>query len=184
MWKGLTSSFSLGRPFNKLVVFHYIHKKNWLRSFKKKKFFLSLCSISNHAFTIFQRLSQCLPSPESPVLPMWCSLPGSPRRWSVSSSTCWGRSWLGTSLRALPQPVAVSGEFVPPSNESGQLACQESQNTDPKQKPKYHQVAYLLVPLGSQRGWKSRWSLQICRNQKSSTTVGELENSGLLCRRA
>ena len=39
MWKGLTSSFSLGRPFNKLVVFHCIHKKNWLRSFKKKKNF-------------------------------------------------------------------------------------------------------------------------------------------------
>ena len=162
-----------------------LHTQKELTSqFQKKKKFLSPRSISNHAFTIFQRLSQCLPSPESPVLPMWCFLPGSPRWWSVSSSTCWGRSWLGTSPRALPQPVAVSDEFVPSSNESGQLACQESQNTGPKQKPEYHQVAYFLVPLRSQRGWKSRWSLQICRNQKSSTTVGELENSGLLRRRA
>ena len=51
--KGLTSNFALGRPFNKLVVFNCICKKNWFCSFQKEKF-LSLCSISHHALTIIR----------------------------------------------------------------------------------------------------------------------------------
>ena len=42
---------------------------------KKKNF--SLCSINNHTLTIIQRLSQCLPSPESPGFLNCCCLPGS-----------------------------------------------------------------------------------------------------------
>ena len=43
----------------------------------KKKNFFSLCSISNHALTIIQRLSQCLSFPESPGFLNCCSLLGS-----------------------------------------------------------------------------------------------------------
>ena len=74
--KGLTSSFFLGRPFNKLVVFNCICKKNWFCSLQKEKF-LSLCSISNRALIIIQWVSQCLPSPKSPGFLNCCSLPGS-----------------------------------------------------------------------------------------------------------
>ena len=42
---------------------------------KRKKF--SLRSISNHTLTIIQRLSQCLPFPESSGFLNYCSLPGS-----------------------------------------------------------------------------------------------------------
>ena len=63
-------------PYNKLVVFSCVCKNNWFCSFQKEKF-LSLRSISNHALTIIQRLSQCLPSPESPGFLNCCSLPGS-----------------------------------------------------------------------------------------------------------
>ena len=109
-------------------------KKNWFYSFQKEKKFLSLCSISNHALTIIQRLSQCLPSPGSSGFLNCCSLPGSstevishnaflllspqfslsdapflgaPRRWSVSSSTLWSRIWLGTG----PGPYLILWPF-------------------------------------------------------------------------
>ena len=118
-------------------------QKELVLQFQKEKF-LSLCSISNYTLAVIQRLSQCLPSPESPGLLNCCSLPrsskevishnasfllspqfslydspflGAPRRWSVSS-TRWGRTWLETSPVALPDPVAIPGELFRPSNES------------------------------------------------------------------
>ena len=133
-WKGLISIFLLGRPFNQLVVFNCIFKNNWFYSFQKEKF-LSLHSISNHTLTIIQRLSQCLPSPESPGFLKGCSLPGSPkeviihdaslppestgflnccsllgspRRCSVSFSTCWGRFLPGDLPRSLTLPCGPS----------------------------------------------------------------------------
>ena len=51
-------------------------QKNWFCSFQTEKF-LSIHSVSNHALTIIQRLSQCLPSPESPGFLNCCFLPGS-----------------------------------------------------------------------------------------------------------
>ena len=146
-WKGLTSSFFLGRRFNKLVVLNCICKKNWLCSFKKK-INLSLRSISNHTLTIIQRLSQCLPSPESPGFLNCCFLPGSPRRWSVSSSTRWGRFLPGDPPRSLTLPcgrswrVGLSLQWV----RSG-LSHPERQNISPKENPEYRQVACLLFHL-------------------------------------
>ena len=120
-------------------------QKELALQFQKEKF-LSLRSISNYTHTVIQRLSQCLPSPESPEFLNCCSLPrsskevishsaslllspqfslsdapflGAPRRWSVSSFTHWGRNWLGTGPGTLPDPVAIPGELVCPSNESG-----------------------------------------------------------------
>ena len=39
-------------------------------------------------------------------------------RRSASSSTRWGKTWLGTGPGALPDPVAIPGELVHPSSES------------------------------------------------------------------
>ena len=120
-------------------------QKELALQFQKEKF-LSLRSISNYTHTVIQRLSQCLPSPESPEFLNCCSLPrsskevishsaslllspqfslsdapflGAPRRWSVFS-THWGKTWLDTSPVALPDPAAIPGELFCPSNESSQ----------------------------------------------------------------
>ena len=81
-------------------------QKELVLQFPKRK--ISLHSISNHTLTIIQRLSQCLPSPESPGFLNCCSLPGSPRRWSVSSSTRWGRFLPGDPPRSLTLPCGRS----------------------------------------------------------------------------
>ena len=82
---------------------------------------LSLHSISNHAYTITQRLSQYPPLLSPQVSLSDAPFLGAPRRWSVSSSTHWIKtSWLGTGPRPLPDPVAIPGELVCPFNESGQ----------------------------------------------------------------
>ena len=178
-------------------------QKNWFCSFQQEKF-LSLCSISNHSFIIIQRLSQCFPYPESPGLPIWCSLPGSPTRWSVSSSTHWGRFLPGDR----PWDLTLScGHpwWVGPSLQWVQLGLShlESQNTSPKENPEYHQVACLLIRLrvpSLQPDQATRLvpqgagvvgillgpseMLQKPVLKKPSTTLGELENSGLLHQRA
>ena len=75
MWKWLTSSFSLGRTFNKLVVFNCICKKELVLQFPRRKTSLTLFNQQSH--THIQWLSQCLPSPKSPGFLNCCSLPGS-----------------------------------------------------------------------------------------------------------
>ena len=186
-------------------------KKNWFCSFQKEKF-LSLCSISSHALTIIQRLSQCLPSPENPGFLNCCSFPGSskeiishnaslllspqfslsdapflgaPRRWSVSSSTRWGRTWLGTGPGALPDPVAIPGELVRPSNESGGGSaiwrvrtlvwkrtritirwCTSSFVSDPSAPTQQSHLS------GGSRGWHD-WNLAGASRNVAETSTGE-----------
>ena len=139
-----------------LVVFNYICKKNWFFSFQKENFF-SGCSISSHALTVIQRLSQSLPSPESPGFLNCCSLPGSPGKWSVSSSTCWGRFHLGTGRRVLLYPVSIPGELVHPFNKSSWgSAVQRVRTLVQKENLQYCQVACPFVRLrvpSLQPGW-------------------------------
>ena len=121
--KGLTSSFSLGRSFNKLVVFNYICKNNWFCSLQKENFLSVQSAITpSQSFSGYHNSSllpspqvsltvapflgtpkvlsvTVPPSPESSVLPIWCTFPGSSvslggTSWevSVSSSTRWGRT--------------------------------------------------------------------------------------------
>ena len=202
-------------------------KKNWFCSFQKEKF-LSLRSISSHALTIIQRLSQCLPSPESPGFLNCCSLPGSPRRLSVMMMLPFLPSlevslivspFLGAPRRlSFTMPPFLPGDqpwsltlscgyswWVGLSLQWVQLVLDhpESRNTGRKENPEYRQVACLLVCLRVP-------SLQPCQAtspaaqgagvvgislgppemlqkpvlKKPSTTLGELENSGLLRQRA
>ena len=150
-------------------------QKELALQFQKEKF-LSLRSISNYTHTVIQRLSQCLPSPESPEFLNCCSLPrsskevishsaslllspqfslsdapflGAPRRWSVFS-THWGKTWLDTSPVALPDPAAIPGELFCPSNGSGQGSAIQIVGT-PFQE--YHQVSCYLVHLGAPSLW-------------------------------
>ena len=147
-----------------------------------------VCSISNHSLTILQRLSQCLPSPESSGFLNCYSLPGSskevssqdtflllssqfslsdapflgaPRRWSVSSSTHWIKtSWLGTGPRPLPDPVAIPGELVCPFNESGQGSAIQRVRA-PFQKSTENTIRYhtsLFVSGSSALTWLSHQS--------------------------
>ena len=173
-------------------------KQNWFCCFQKEKF-LSLCSISNHALMIIQKLSQCLPSPKSPDFLNYCSLPGSFRRWSVFFSSCWGRFCLGTSPRSLPYPVALPGELVRPSNESS-LGSAVWRVRTPVQKRtgntvRWHASSFILGFLRSSTAepsvwwlkglawWESCWRppemLQKPVIEKSSTTLREFENPGL-----
>ena len=83
------------------------------------------------------------------------------------------------------------------------LGCPERQNTGTKENPEYHQVVRLLVHLripSLQPGWATSLAaqgagvvrillgppemLQKLVIEKPSTTLGELENSGLLCHQA
>ena len=125
---------------------------------------------------------------------------GAPKRWSVSSFTCWSRTWLGIGPGALPDLVAVPGEFVCPANESGQGMAirrvrapvwKRTQNTI-----RWYASSFILGLLHSdpaeplfQRlkgpAWlEFCWSLQKMLQkpvlEKPSTTLRELENSGLL----
>ena len=59
-------------------------QKEWVLQFPERKNFLSLHSVICYALTIIQRLSQCLPSPESSGFLNCCSLPEAPRRLSVT----------------------------------------------------------------------------------------------------
>ena len=87
--------------------------------FPKRKKFLSLHSISNHVLTFrgYHNASLLLsPQVSLTIAPFL----GAPRRWSVSFSTGWSRTKLGTGPGALTYPVAIPGELVHPSNESSQ----------------------------------------------------------------
>ena len=129
-------------------------KNNWFCSFQKERF-LSLCSISSHTLTIIKRPSQHLPSPESPGFLNCCSLPG---RWSVSSSTHWGRTWLGTGSGALPDPMAILGELVHPSNESSWAFAVWSVRTPVQKRTRNITPAWLSHWSGSSRG-RHGWNL-------------------------
>ena len=80
------------------------------------------------------------------------------------------------------------------------LGHSESQNTGPKENPEYHQVAHLLIPLRVPSLQPSQATSLVAQGasmvgislgppemlqkpvlEKPSTTLRELENSGLLC---
>lgn len=107
---------------------------------------------------------------------------------------------LGAEPGPLAYPVAVPGELVRPSFESGQgsailgvgvLVRKRTQNT-----VRWHACPFVseTPPLRPDRaavrrlkGLESLWGLQkCCKNQpaRSQAALGELENSGLLCRRS
>ena len=216
--KGLTSSFSLGRSFNKLVVFNYICKNNWFCSLQKENFLSVQSAITpSQSFSGYHNAS-LLPSPQvsltvapflgtprkvSVTMPPFPLSPqvslsdapflGAPRRWSVSSSTWWGRSGLGTGLGALPDPVAIPGELVRPSNESsrglavprvGAPVWKRTRNT-----VRWHACSFTWgflrsspakPPIQRLKGpaWlESHWGLQKCgRNQYSRNHAPHTES--------
>ena len=138
----------------------------------------SLPSISNHAHTLTQRLSQYLPFPESPGLPICCSLPGSPRRWSVPSSTHWGRFL----PRDQPRGLTLScGHYwwVGPSLKWVQSGFDhpESWNTSPKENPEYRQVACLLVCLRAPLLWPGWATSLVAQGASMVGTSGASRNA-------
>ena len=157
---------------------NYICKKNWFCSFQKEKF-LSLCSISNHALTILQRLSQCLPSPESPGFLNRCYLPGSAKVISHNAFL-------------LPSPVGawLSGESVRTPVRKRTLNTVKwrvsllvsgflrSSQAEPPTRPAAQGAGVLGISLGPSE------MLQKPVLKKLSTTLRELESSGLLHRQA
>ena len=125
----------------------------------------SLLSSSNHAYAVYRghhnaSLLLSLPVPYLVVL-----------SWELQ----------GDQSPLLPCSMAIPGELVLPSNESGQGSAIQSWNAGPKQNPGYHQVAHLLIRLGVSPlqtaeppvwwlkgpAWlESHWVLQkCCRNQ-------------------
>ena len=95
-----------------------MQKEFFLCAVSKKKNF-SHCvqsSITQWQSFIGYHNASLLPNPQ--VSLTLAPFLGASRRWSVSSSSCWGRTWLGTGPRTLP--VAIPSELVHPSNESGQ----------------------------------------------------------------
>ena len=141
--------------------------------------------------------------PESAGFLNCSSLPGSSRRWSVSSSTHWGRFCLGTG----PGPYLILWPFlvswsIPPMSPAGARPSRASEHQSERESI-YRQVAWLLVCLGVPSLHPSqatslavqRFSmigislgppemLQKLVLEKPSTTLGELEKSGLLHWRA
>ena len=116
---------------------------------------------------------------------------GAPRRWSVSSSTCWGRTWLGTGPKTLP--VAIPSELVRPSNESGQGSAIQRVRTPvwkrTRSTVRWHTSLFVSGLLRSSQAkppvrqlkrpaWlESRWSLQkCCRNQYSRNQAPHSES--------
>ena len=124
-----------------------------------------------------------------------------PRRWSASSSTHWGKIWLGTGPGPylIRWPLLVSWS-VPPMSPTGARLSRESEHQSERE---------LGIPSGgtppclsrdsfaparprhqssSSRGWHG-WGISLEPQEmlqklvlkKPSTTLGELENSGLLC---
>ena len=137
----------------------------------------------------------------SPQVSLRCSLPGSPGRSSVSFSASRGRFLPGDQHKGLTLScghswwVGPSFQWVQPG-----LGHLGSQNTNPKGNPEHRQVACLLVRFGvpslqpgratslAAQGagvvgvsLESPEMLQKPVLGKQSTTLGELENSGLLC---
>ena len=118
-WKGLTSSFSLGRPFYKLVVFNCNAKMNWFCSFQKKNFSHVVQSAITHSqsFRGYHSASLLLSPQVSLTVASFLGAQGGDQSplLPVGVGSC-----LGTRPGALSYPVAVPGELVRPSNESGQ----------------------------------------------------------------
>ena len=198
-WKGLTSSFFLGRRFNKLVVLNCICKNNWLCSFKKKKkIFHSVQSAITHSqsFRGYHSASLLLSPQVSLTVAPFLGAQGGDQSplLPVGVGSCPG---------ALPYPVAVPGELVRPSNESGQGSAIRRGRTSVEREPGIPSGGCLLlhrrVPsfqpcqatsltaqgtgvVGISPGPPEMLQKPVLK--KPSTTHAELENSGLLRWRA
>ena len=110
---------------------------------------LSLPSVSNHAYTVTQRLSQYLPFPSPQVSLSDAPFLGAQGGDQSPLPPTGIGSCLGTGPGALPYPVAFLVSWsVPPMSQLG-LSCLESQNTGRKENQEYHQVVRLLVLLGA-----------------------------------
>ena len=168
-------------------------------SVSKKKFSLTP-SISNNTLTVIQRLSQCLPSPESQVSLTVAPFLGAPR-WSVSSSTPLGRPDWGLAPGHYPilWPFLVSW-FVPPISLVKAWLSRQSEHWSEREPRVLSGGAPPCLSWGSsapaqfshqsgssrvQHGWNlTGASRNVPETEKPSTTLGKLENSGLLCWRA
>ena len=110
---------------------------------------------------------------------------GVPRRWSVCSSTHWGRNWLGTGPGTLLDPVTIPGELVRPSNESGQgsasrvrtpVLWKRTQNTI-----RWHTFSFISGPLwpshqsSGSRG-QCRWNLSGASRNVAETSTRETKH--------
>ena len=168
-------------------------QKELVLQFPKRKIFshsVQSAIMHSQSFRGYHNAS-LLPSPQvsltvAPFL-------GAPRRWSVSSSTRWGKTWLGTGPGALPDPVAIPGELVHPSNESswgfavwrvGTPVQKRTRNTI-----RWHASSFISgflcsslakPPVRQLEGpaWlESRWGLQkCCRNQYSRNQAPHSES--------
>ena len=159
----------------------------------------SLPSISYHAHTTTQRLSQYLPFPSPQV-----SLSDAPflraqgGDQSLLLPTGVG-SCLRTSPGALPYPVDITGELVHPSNESSRGSTIQRVGTPVRKRTRktigWHTSLFVSGLLCSDLAEPPVWRLkgpvwleplgppEMLQKQvleKPSTTLRELENSGLL----
>ena len=118
---------------------------------------------------------------------------GAPRRWSASSSTHWGRTWLGDWPQALPDTAATPGKLVCASSESDRGSAVQRVRTPvwkrTRSTVRWHTSLFVSGLLRSSQAkppvrqlkrpaWlESRWSLQkCCRNQYSRNQAPHSES--------
>ena len=144
---------------------------------KKKKKFLSLCAISNHALTIFQRLSQCLsPGSYKAVISHNASLllsPGSPYLM-LPPWECQG----GDQSPLLPAGVGLDWELAPrpylwPFLVSWSVPPMSLVRAQPARESEHQSERELGVPLGGTPPSLSRDSFAPARpNHQSGSSRG------------
>ena len=184
----VNSKLFLGRPFNKLVVFNCICKKNWFCSFQKEKFH-SFQSAITHSQS-FNASLLCTPQVSLTDAPFLGASGGDQYLLlPIGLGSAWG---LAPGPYLILWPFLVSWS-IPQWVQSG-LGLPESWNAGPKETLEHHQVVCPLVHLGVpslQPGWAPTPTAQGAGMvgislgppemlQKPSPTLGELENSGLL----
>ena len=149
-------------------------KNNWFCSFQKEKISLTLQSAVTHSQSLRgHHNTSLLPSPQvsltvAPFL-------GAPRRWSVSSSTHWGRTWLGTGSGALPAPMAILDELVHPSNQSSWAFAIWNVRTPVQKRTQNITQAWLSHWSGSSRG-RHGWNLTGASRNVAETSNQETKH--------
>ena len=154
-------------------------QKELVLQFQKEKF-LSLYSISNYTLAVIQRLSQCLPSPESPGFLNCCCLPGSSKQ-VISHEAFLLPSLVGAWLSGQSVRTPVRKRTLNTVKWRASLLVSgflRSSQAEPSTSPVAQRAGVLGISLGPPE------MLQKQVIEKLSTTLGELESSGLLCWRA
>ena len=135
------------RPFNKLVVFNCICKKELVLQFPKIKIFLIPFNHQSHTHSHSEAITMPpfsqVPRFPSLLIPSWELQEGDQSPLlsiGVGPDWDWGLA-LGPYLNLWPFLVSWS---VPPVSQVG-AGQPESWNTGPKENPEYHQVVCLLV---------------------------------------